>query len=208
MEDEEKIVNLKDHYCYPLKDHENYFNWISIDKTFDEDIAKQRMEKRQCVEKCEQIKECAFCSFDGDWRSTVELNLFLEKDDDDEVENESHLHYFVSWNGEMVFLLAFIGEHEKAEDRLNYLIWVIECDESEGVDYLDGYKYICQTLQAFIKFCKCSLERSELTSLQNFNDLSVEAEIGVLSLKFVFYKDMKNTMKSQVKVLRKVSHFF
>lgn len=207
MEDEEKIVNLKNYHCYPLKDHECYFNWI--DENFDEVIAKQRIEKRQYVVKCEETKECNFCSFNGEWRSTVEPKLFLNQDDDDdEATNEGLLHYFVSWNGEMVFLEAFVGEHDKAEDRLNYLMRVIECSEHQGVDYLEGYIYICKTLQTFIKFCKCSLDRSELASLPIFNDLSLEAQIGVLSLKFVFYKDTSNNMKIQIQVLRKVSHFF
>lgn len=207
MEDlDDEIVNLKICPCYPLKDHECYFNWVN--RKFDEVTAKDRIKKRQCLKKCSDIKECDFCCFDGDWRLHVQPTLFLEGEDDDLNVDKGHFHKFVSWNSEMTFLEAFIGEHEKAESRLNYLNLAIDCCETEDLDYLDAYKYMSKTLQAFIQFHKDSLDRSDLDSLQDFKNLSPQAQIGVLSLKFIFFKETKGTFRTQAHVLRKVSYNF
>lgn len=202
MEDHDQIIDLKRYPYYPLRGHENYFNWI--DTNFNDIVAKQMIEEKKCPRQCEKIKECEFCSFDGGWRSLAEPNLFFDNENDT-ANNEGILHWFVVSNAEMAFLEAFTGEHEKAEDRLQYLNGAIENSADQHVEYSSGYNYICQTLEAFVKFCKTSLERSDLDALQKFKNLDSKAQIGVMSIKYLFYKEKKDTFNIQVRILRKVS---
>lgn len=202
--DGEKIVNLKICHCYPLQEHESYFNWV--DEKFDEATAKDRIDKRQCLKKCSVIKECDYCCFDGEWRLQVEPMLYLDNEDDQLNKDKGHFQKFVSWNGEMIFLDAFVGEHGKAIDRLKYLNETIDYGEKHSLD-VDGYKYIAKTLQAYIQFCTMTLDRSELELLQDFDNLSPQAQIGVLSVKYNFYKEVRDTVTAQIEILRKVSFF-
>lgn len=204
MDDE--IINLQDNHCYVLRDHECYFNWI--DKEFDLAKATERMATRRCIEMCSNIADCEYCCFDGKWRDTVEPTEFFDGDDDDEIasRDRGHFHKFVSWNGEMIFLETFIGDYDKAEHRLDYLHSTIGRNGRRArLDYLDGYEYICETLGAYVKFCKISLSRSDRASLQSFNSLNLKAQIGVLSVKFLFVKATKESFNTQIQILRKVS---
>ncbi|KAG4076821.1 hypothetical protein HA402_009167 [Bradysia odoriphaga] len=200
-----EIINLKDSHCYVLRDQQCYFNWV--DKEFDVAKAKERMATRGCIEACSDIDECNFCSFEGKWRDYVEPTHFLD-DEDDETFNrdKGHIHKFVSWNGEMTFLETFIGEYKKAEKRLDYLNSVIDdrIGEQDRLDYLAGYKYIREMLGAYIKFCKLSLSRSDRASLPSFNQLSSQARVGVLSMKFLFCKETKESFEVQIQILRKL----
>ncbi|XP_037049347.1 uncharacterized protein LOC119083667 [Bradysia coprophila] len=203
---DEEIINLKECHCYVLRDQECYFNWVV--KEFDIIKAKERMASRGCIEACSDISECKFCCFEGKWRNYVEPTHFLDGEDDETFNRDKgHIHKFVSWNGEMTFLETFIGEYEQAEKRLDYLNSVINDrigGQDRRLDYLDGYKYIREMLGAYIQFCKLSLSRSDRASLPSFNQLSTPAQIGVLSLKFLFCKETKESFEAQIQILRKL----
>lgn len=205
----EEIVNLKDCNCYPLRDHECFFNWV--DAKFDENLAKDRFEKRQCVENCSDMKEeCGYCRFDGEWRSHVKPTMFLDCETDELNCAKGYMHKFISWNGEMSFLETFGGNYEKAESRLNYIDSVIDVSRNDGhsdLELLDGYQYVSKTLRAYNQFRKDSLEKTDIESLENFTDLSIAAKIGVLSVKYRFYKEIKCSFKIQTELLKKVRVF-
>lgn len=199
-----EILNLQNCHCYELRDHECYFNWV--EKGFDVAKAKERISTIGCMETCSDITKCKFCCFEGDWREHVAPTQFLDEEDDECNNEKGYFHKFVSWNGEMVFLETFIGEFEKAENRLDYLNSAIDCiDKPYRLDYLDGYKYVREMLGAYIQFCKLSLSRSDRNSLQRFSSLSSQAQICVINLKFLFCKEIKDSFEIQIQVLRKVS---
>lgn len=203
----EEIINLQDYHCYVLRDEECHFNWVG--KEFGLPEAKERLSTRGCVETCSNNVECGYCCFSGKWRDSVEPTQFLDEEEDDEsiTRDRGHFHKFVSWNGEMVFLETFIGEYEKAERRLDYLNTMIDDNGKQPVrlDYMDGYKYICDMLGAFTKFLKVSLNHHDRTSLLRFNELSPLAQICVLSVKFLFVKETKESFETQIQILRKVN---
>lgn len=207
------IVNLEllldSEYCV-LKDQESYFNWTEFD--FNVDAAKERIERRQCPRDCLDIRECDFCKFDGDWRLQVEPTMFVDGEKDEVNRDKGYLNKFVSWNGEMAFLEGYIGEFEKAENRLNYMDCKIDeyCREGhteDELEYVNGYKYLSQTLQAYFQSRKECVNYAELGNIQNFPDLHVQAKNAVLSVKFNFYKETRGSFKTQVQVLRKVIYY-
>lgn len=179
---------------------ETYSNWVGV--KFDKIKALDRIEQRQCQKKCSNVVECTFCGFSGEWRIHVKPTLFLD-DDDEDVEN-GYIHKFVSWNCEMVFLKAFVSEYEKAENRLNYLIPKIDgINVKTRLPYIDGYKYVIDTLKRYIEFRKGSLSQIDR---HEFKDLNPQAQICVLSMKLLFYKEDKDSLDTQVLIVRKVSY--
>lgn len=200
MEDNtDVIIDLKAEPYYPLRNHEIHCNWIDAD--FDQE-SKERRQRLQCIENCVDAKQCGYCSLNGEWRNNISPVLFL---DDDVNSTKGFFHKYVSMNSELIFIDAYNGDVEKAENR-----WNCVNEEIDGLDeehkYLDGYKYIARTLGAYVKFCNGSLDHSDVESLRRYKDLSPQAQVAVLSFKLQFYKVVKNTFEKQAKILKKVSN--
>lgn len=202
---DDEIINLEI-YLYPLKGKECFFNWV--DEKFDEDAAKERIEKLQCKKKCAYIEDCDYCKIDGDWRKDVNPTMFFDRETEELNKEKGYFQKFVSWNGGIAFLETYIGEYENAQKRLNYLDIQIEeyfqqdmntCD----LEFMEGYLYLSTMLQEFIKFRK----DGEFAKRQSFKDLSKMAKVAVLSVKFNFYKQWRGFLKIQAATLQKVLDF-